>query len=146
MRAPDASIEIRRDLRPGQRVLEHADVMLGRAEQDGDLIESDGVFVQCSRGPTPARCRSAALRLASAAGAENPPDDFDAFAPLAWRRKPDQLSAALTFRRRLRRKQMTRKPREIGVAVRMECLDRDAAFLELLDSPRVAARDRDQHV
>ena len=41
---------------------------------------------------------------------------------------------------------MTRKPREIGVAVRMECLDRDAAFLELLDSPRVTVRDRDQRV
>ena len=115
MRAPDASIEITRDLRPGQRVLEHADVMLGRPHQDGDLIESDAV-----------------RRFF-----ENPPDDFDAFAPLAWRRKPDQLSAALTFRRRLRRKQMTRKPREIGVAVRMECLGRHAAFLELRDSPHV---------
>ena len=85
-------------------------------------------FVFTARGPTPARCRSAALRLAPAAGAQNSPGDFDALASLAWRRKPDQLSAALTFWRRLRRKQMTRKPREIGVAVRMLCLSSTPRF------------------
>src|SRR5687768_17910495 len=39
----DAAIEIRRDLCASQRVFEHADVMLRRANQDGDFVEADAI-------------------------------------------------------------------------------------------------------
>src|SRR5689334_12353725 len=98
MRTPDAAIEVRGNLRPGQRMLEHADVMLGRADQDGDFVEPDVVrgFFQ------------------------DAPSDLDALAPLTWRGKPDELAAPLAFGRRLGGKEVTRKPREIGIAVRLE--------------------------
>ena len=64
---------------------------------------------------------------------QNSSCNFDALAPFAGSGKPDQLAAALTFGRRLCGKEVTRKPREIGIAVRLASLQLDAAFLELRD-------------
>src|SRR5687768_7165437 len=86
---------------------------------------------------TPARGRSAAVRLAPAAGAQNSSRDFDALSPLTGCGKPDELAAALAFWWRLRRKEVTRQPREIGICVRLAALGREAAFLKLRDRARI---------
>ena len=77
---------------------------------------------------------------------QNPSRDLDALAPLARRGKPDELAAALTFGRRLCGKQMTRKPRQIGIAVRLASLQLDAALLELRDRAHVAVGNGDERV
>src|SRR5687768_6176812 len=116
MRAPDSAIEVRRDSRAGQRVLEDADVVLRRADQDRDFVETNAI---CSFF-------------------ENASRDFDAFPAFARRGKPDELAGALTFGRRLCGKQVARKSREIRIAFGLASLQLDAAFLELRDRAHVA--------
>ena len=109
MRAPDASVKVGRDLRAGQRMLEHAQVLLWRALKDGHFVETnapDSFF-------------------------ENPPRDFNAFTAFTGCREPDKLTCRISLRGRIDTEQVTREPHQIRLAILFKGFECDPASLEL---------------
>ena len=113
-------IEVRRDPSPLERVLEQADVRLGRPQQDGHLVEPD-----------------AARRFL-----QDAPRDLDAFARLARRGEPRHLAGRFPPVGRLLREQVPVEPGKVRVAGLLAILDWDPGLDERLLSRDVAGRER----
>ena len=103
---------------PGERVLQQADILLGRADDDRHLVEAD-----------------TALGFSQDAAR-----DLDALAAFAGRGKPHQFTRTRSLRRRLDGKQITRELDQIVRLGFLDYLKLDAALIETLGGVGIACR------